>query len=60
LNSRDVGTVLARVEGTSASYVLKGDELYVRAKIISLRIKANAPRDEVEQAWTQPIAPAGR
>jgi hypothetical protein len=58
--SREVGTVLASVQGASASYELKGDELYVRAKIISSKIKANAPRDEVEQAWTQPIVPAGR
>ena len=39
--SRDVGAVLAEVAGTSPSYVLRGDELYVRARIVSSRPKAN-------------------
>ena len=58
--SRGIGAVLATVEGTSASYELKGDEIYVRAKIISTKAKVNAPRDEAEQAWTQPLVPAAR
>ena len=55
--SKDVGAVLATVEGATASYTVKGDEIYVRAKIISSKIKA-APyskASEVEQAWTQPL-----
>jgi hypothetical protein len=54
--SKDVGRMLATVEGTSASYTFKGDELYVRARIISSKPKAEAPApDETEQAWTQPV-----
>ncbi|MCX6954821.1 MAG: hypothetical protein NTV51_21910 [Verrucomicrobia bacterium] len=54
--SKDVGAVLAEVKGTKASYTLKGDELYVRAKIISSKIKSNpGVAGEVETAWTQPL-----
>jgi hypothetical protein len=40
---------------------LKGDELYVRAKVISSKPKANGVRsDEVESAWVQPqVTPLG-
>ncbi len=59
--SREIGTMLAEVEGTSATYTLRGDELYVRAKIISSRPKSNAVAPgELEVAWTQPIAPGSR
>lgn len=59
--SRDVGAVLAESEGSSASYVLRGDELYVRARVVSSKRKANPSYDgEVEMAWTQPVVPAGR
>jgi hypothetical protein len=54
--SKDVGAVLAEVKGPSASYTLKGDEIYVRAKIISSKEKPNASTaGEVECAWTQPL-----
>lgn len=54
--SKDVGAVLAEVKGTRASYTFKGDELYVRAKIISSKAKPNASvAGEVECAWTQPL-----
>ena len=54
--SKDVGAVLAKVKGTKASYTLTGDELYVRAKIVSSKAKPNASvADEVECAWTQPL-----
>ncbi len=54
--SADVGTVLAEVKGTRGSYTLKGDELYVRAKIISSKPKINpGVANEVECAWTQPL-----
>ena len=56
--SRDVGEVLAEVRGASPAYQLRGDELYVRARIISSRPKANGSlRNEVEMAWTQPVRP---
>ena len=54
--SADIGAVLAEVKGTSPSYTLKGDEIYVRAKIISSKIKVNpGVKDEVETAWIQPL-----
>ncbi len=56
--SKDVGAVLAEVRGAKASYTLKGDELYVRAKIVSSKAKANpGVTGEVETAWTQPLVP---
>ncbi|MGD9125834.1 MAG: hypothetical protein PVH19_00515 [Planctomycetia bacterium] len=53
-----VGEVFKKVEGTSGSYTLKGDELYVRAAVRSDRkmerpSAKNGPK--TEQAWTQPV-----
>ena len=54
--SKDVGRVLATAEGASAKYAFAGDELYVRARIVSSKHKAEAPSpDETEMAWTQPV-----
>ncbi len=54
--SKDIGAVLATVPGPSASYPLKGDEIYVRARITSSKVKANPYREgEFECAWTQPL-----
>jgi hypothetical protein len=54
--SKDVGAVLAEVAGPNASYLLQGDELYVRAKIVSSKPKANGSAPgEFETAWTQPL-----
>ena len=56
--SRDVGAVLAEVAGPSPSYVMRGDELYVRARVVSTRRKANGYLpNERETAWTQPVRP---
>lgn len=53
-----IGVVLASVEGTNPSYDLKGDEMYVRARVISSEPKSNPNRpDETERAWTQPTSP---
>jgi len=54
--SRDVGATLAEVEGTTARYTLKGDEIYVRAKVISSRQNENSHvPGECEFAWVQPV-----
>jgi hypothetical protein len=54
--SKDVGAVLAEVAGASPGYTLRGDELYVRAKIISSKAKAlGSVAGEFETAWTQPL-----
>lgn len=56
--SKDVGAVLAEVKGPKASYQLKGDEIYVRAKVISSKPHPNpSQRGDVETAWTQPVVP---
>ena len=54
--SSDIGTVLATVPGNSPSYKFKGDEIYVRAQVISSKAKVpmiTAP--EMEAAWVQPV-----
>ncbi|RLT04652.1 MAG: hypothetical protein DWI21_14055 [Planctomycetota bacterium] len=60
--SDDIGKVLARAEGTTASYRFTGDELYVRARITSSRRHPNPSESgEFERAWTQPtIGPASK
>ena len=59
--SNDIGEILAEVTGTSASYTLKDDEIYVRARIISSKLKVNPyVKGEFERAWTQPLIPARR
>ncbi len=54
--SPEIGAVLAESQGTTADYTLRGDELYVRAKVISSRKneKSHVP-DEYESAWVQPV-----
>lgn len=59
--SRDVGAVLSEQTGTRASYTLQGDEIYVRAKIVSSKPKENGSvAGEYETAWTQPLVNAAR
>ena len=54
--SKDVGRILAIADGTTAQYAFKGDELYVRARIVSSKHKEGVlSPDEMEQAWTQPV-----
>ena len=51
-----VGEVLEAVSGPSAAYSLRGDELYVRARVLSTKVKANGYRaGELERAWSQPL-----
>jgi hypothetical protein len=56
--SDQVGRVLAEVEGVEARYEFSGDELYVRALVISDQPHPNptVPGD-VMKAWTQPFTP---
>jgi hypothetical protein len=54
--STDVGRVLSKVEGPTATYKLKGNELYVRARVTSSKAHPNPSIPEQrEQAWTQPV-----
>jgi hypothetical protein len=57
--SPEVGAILAETNGTSAEYRLRGDELYVRAKVISSKPKADGSvPGEWETAWVQPVVGA--
>jgi predicted metal-dependent phosphoesterase TrpH len=51
-----IGAVLSTVKGTSASYQLTGEELYVRATITSSKPHHDPSfDDQKQQAWTQPV-----
>ncbi len=59
--SKDLGAVLATQTGNSAVYKFRGDELYVRARITSSKLKLDPPTPgEFERAWTQPHFPAAK
>ncbi len=59
--STDIGVVLATVTGASARYKLKGDEIYVRARVTSSKEKIDpSEAGERERAWTQPLSGAVR
>ncbi|MBN3580763.1 histidinol-phosphatase [Algoriphagus aestuarii] len=50
------GILLSVVSGTSGSYTLESDDMYVRAKIISSKPKENPYQiGDTETAWTQPV-----
>ena len=54
--SEDVGQILAEGAGLSPRYSFQGDELYVRARVVSSKPKQNpAYEGEVEMAWIQPV-----
>lgn len=54
----EIGTVLREVDGPEARYELTGDELYVRAKVISSKPHPNPfAEGDPEEAWTQPVRP---
>lgn len=56
--SADVGKVVAESDSLEPSYKLTGNELYVRAKVISTRKHPNPyEKGDVEVAWTQPATP---
>jgi hypothetical protein len=54
-----VGEVLLEVDGLTAEYKFKGDERYVRAKVVSSRQKSDPVSRrrlaEKETAWIQPV-----
>jgi hypothetical protein len=56
--STEIGVVLHSVRGTQARYELKGDELYVRARVTSTAPHPHGHRAaDVQMAWTQPLVP---
>jgi hypothetical protein len=59
-----VGEVLQETNGTGATYKLKGDEIYVRAKVTSSKLthadatptaKTKESVETFQSAWTQPL-----
>lgn len=57
-NSEKIGEVLAEVEGVFAAYTFRGDERYVRARVISSRAHIDPiSRAELgrQAAWIQPV-----
>ena len=47
---------LATVEGANPRYTFKGDEIYVRARVVSSKPKTNPySPSETETAWLQPV-----
>ncbi len=55
--SRDIGQLLFETEENPAVYRFKGDELYVRTKILSDRTHPNPfAEGDLETAWTQPVS----
>lgn len=56
--SSDIGKVVAESDELEPSYRLTGQELYVRAKVISSKPHPNPyQKGDVEVAWTQPVVP---
>jgi len=56
--SDEIGIVLKETKGSYAEYTLVGDELYVRATVISSRLKHDPHFiGELETAWVQPVLP---
>ena len=48
--------LLASSDSLEPSYTMTGDELYVRAIVISDQPMANPPQpDHVQKAWVQPV-----
>lgn len=56
--SEDIGKILQESTGSKASFTFTGDELYVRAEVVSSKEKENYfVEGEREVAWLQPVRP---
>jgi histidinol phosphatase-like PHP family hydrolase len=54
--SDQIGEVLYETKDLESSYSFKGDEMYVRARIVSDRLQPNPHEDgDYEMAWVQPV-----
>lgn len=55
---KSVGEVLYETTDNPAVYSFKGDEIYVRAKVTSTKLKSDPfQKGDLEMAWTQPVVP---
>ncbi len=56
--SEEIGKIVHVASGTEVGYTFRGDELYVRAVVVSDVPHPNPTvPDDVQRAWTQPILP---
>ena len=56
--SNDIGVVLLETQDLNPTYRFAGDELYVRALVMSDKKQVNPFREgDVEMAWVQPVLP---
>lgn len=56
--SPEIGVELATTTGNPATYTFRGDELYVRAVVVSSKPKADPYAEgDLETAWLQPVLP---
>ncbi len=56
INDNTIGKILSVKEGAKVSYQFQGNEIYVRAKIISSKLKENPyAQNDFESAWLQPV-----
>lgn len=56
--SDEVGAVLYETTDVPAVYEFQGDEIYVRAKITSSKLKPEPFKEgDLEMGWTQPVVP---
>lgn len=61
--SEDIGEILKEVAGARASYSFDGDELYVRAHIVSNKDQTDGVHNRVigkQSAWIQPVVVTGK
>ena len=55
-NNKEIGKILFETKMNPAKYNFTGEEMYVRAKIISDKIQDNPYSEgDLEMAWTQPV-----
>jgi hypothetical protein len=61
LKGKDQPEVLQTVSGTRVKYNFSGQELFVRARVKSSKLKVNPfAEGDVEMAWLQPVEPGKR
>jgi len=56
--SDEIGQVFKEITGNNPVYTLSGQELYIRARVVSSRLQVNPYREgKYEMAWIQPVRP---
>jgi len=59
--SDEIGQVLLETTANPAVYKFTGDELYVRARVLSSKLQENGSAEgDKEIAWTQPVLPPAK